>query len=73
MFNYREGFTREDDKLPARFFEESPTTGVTKDAIVKKDEFEKIVNDYYTERDWDLKTSKPTEAKLESLGLGFAS
>ena len=72
MFNYREGFTREDDNLPARFFEESPTTGATKGAVIKRDEFEKIVNKYYTERGWDLKTSKPTKAKLESLGLGFA-
>ena len=72
MFNYREGFTREDDKLPARFFEESPTTGATKGVILKKEEFEETINKYYTERCWDLKTGKPTKAKLESLGLGFA-
>ncbi len=71
MFNYREGFSREDDKLPDRFFEESPTTGVTKGKVVKREEFDEVVNKYYAERGWDLETSKPAKLKLESLGLAF--
>ena len=71
MFNYREGFDRKDDKLPDRFFEESPTMGVTKGAVVKREEFNEIVNNYYTERGWDPETSKPTRSKLNSLGLSF--
>ncbi len=71
MFNYREGFNRKDDKLPDRFFEESPTTGATKGAVLKRDEFNEIVNKYYIDRGWNIKTSKPSKAKLESLGLLF--
>ncbi|MCD4693181.1 MAG: aldehyde ferredoxin oxidoreductase C-terminal domain-containing protein, partial [Calditrichales bacterium] len=71
MFNYREGFSREDDKLPDRFFEESPTTGVTKGKVVKREEFDEVVNKYYSERGWDVETSKPAKLKLESLGLAF--
>ena len=71
-FNYREGFRRHDDSLPDRFFEEPLTVGPHKGAILKRDEFEKALDDYYTERDWDPRTTKPSKEKLSSLGLEFA-
>ena len=70
-FNCREGFTRADDSLPDRFFEDPLTYGPHKGAILKRDEFEKALSKYYQDRGWDLKTGKPTPDKLESLGLGF--
>jgi aldehyde:ferredoxin oxidoreductase len=33
-------------------------------------EFEKMMDEYYQYRGWDLKTGIPTKAKLEELGLG---
>jgi len=71
MFNYREGFRREDDQLPDRFFEEPLTIGDKKGAVLEKDEFNKMLNDYYESRGWDPKTSKPENSKLENLGLSF--
>ena len=72
-FNCREGFTREDDTVPDRFFEEPLTYGPHQGAVLKRDEFEKALSDYYKDRGWDLKTGRPTPEKLRSLGLGFAN
>ncbi len=69
--NYREGFRREDDRLPDRFFEEPLTVGPKKGAVLNRDEFSKIMDNYYKERGWDIKTSKPGPEKLKSLGLEF--
>jgi len=71
-FNYREGFRRRDDSLPDRFFEEPLSYGPGKGAVLKRDELEKALDAFYTERKWDLKTTKPSKEKLLSLGLGFA-
>jgi len=71
MFNYREGFRREDDVLPDRFFEEPLTIGTGKGAVLDRKEFEELLTTYYTDRGWDPITSRPTDEKLESLGLEF--
>ena len=71
MFNFREGFLRQDDWLPDRFFEEPLTMGPGKDAVLNRDEFTKMLDEYYQKRGWDPKTSKPKTEKLESLGLSF--
>ncbi len=73
MLNLREGFGREDDKLPDRFFEEPLTMGSGKGAVLDREEFAKMMDEYYRMRGWDPETTKPTKAKLESLGLSFAS
>jgi aldehyde:ferredoxin oxidoreductase len=70
-FNCREGFTREDDSLPERFFEEPLSYGPHKGAVLKREEFEKSLTGYYEDRGWDVKTGKPAPEKLEALGLGF--
>ena len=70
-FNCREGFTREDDTLPARFFEDPLTYGPHKGAVLKREEFEEVLTGYYKDRGWDLKTGIPAAGKLESLGLSF--
>jgi len=68
-FNCREGFRREDDTVPDRFFEEPLTYGPHKGAVLKRDEFEKALSDYYKDRGWDEKSGRPLPAKLKSLGL----
>jgi aldehyde:ferredoxin oxidoreductase len=72
MFNYREGFRREDDKLPERFFEEPLTIGSEKGAVLNREEFNEMLDQYYRKRGWDPKTTKPDKSKLDELGLSFA-
>jgi aldehyde:ferredoxin oxidoreductase len=69
IFNYREGFRREDDNLPDRFFNEPLTVGPEKDKVIDRGQFEKELDAYYTERDWDPITSKPKGTKLKELSI----
>lgn len=69
LFNYREGFTREDDVIPERFYEEPLTVGDKKGAVLTREQFTTMMDEYYIKRGWSLKTSEPSQAKLESLGL----
>jgi aldehyde:ferredoxin oxidoreductase len=71
MFNYREGFRREDDSLPARFFEEPLTVGPKTGAVLNKEKFNTALDEYYKDRTWDPKTTCPHHAKLKNLGLSF--
>ncbi|MCH8863890.1 MAG: aldehyde ferredoxin oxidoreductase family protein [Chloroflexi bacterium] len=71
-FSAREGFTREDDRLPIRFMEEPVPEGPMKGSIIPRETLERLKDDYYTYRGWDLKTGNPTKQKLAELGLDFA-
>ncbi len=71
MFNYREGFRREDDILPDKFFENKFMYGDHKGAIVDKNDFHNNLTNYYKELGWDVKTSKPNEEILKELSLDF--
>jgi aldehyde:ferredoxin oxidoreductase len=67
----REGFTRDDDRIPIRFMEEPIPDGPMKGSIIPKETLERLKDDYYTYRGWDLKTGNPTKEKLIELGLDF--
>ncbi|THB64735.1 MAG: aldehyde:ferredoxin oxidoreductase [Desulfovibrio sp.] len=69
MFNVREGFGRQDDVLPERFFTEALTWGDEKGAVLDRDQFQGMMADYYTERGWDPETTRPSDDKLRELGL----
>lgn len=69
LFNFREGFTRADDVIPDRFFDEPLTIGDKKGSVLTRDQFKTMMDDFYTKRDWDLNTSRPNPSKLQSLGL----
>jgi len=71
MMNFREGFDKNDDILPERFYKNKFLHGPKEGAIVDREEFDKMMNDYYEARGWDKETSKPTDEKLEELGLGY--
>jgi len=69
-FNTREGASRRDDTIPVRFFEEpllggGPSGG----AVVDRDKFERILDEYYDARGWLVDTGLPRLEKLESLDL----
>jgi aldehyde:ferredoxin oxidoreductase len=70
-FNQREGFTRADDVLPERMFEEGLADGPTKGVCVNKKAFDKALNTYYQFIGWDEQTGNPTEATLKRLSLGW--
>ena len=68
LFNLREGMDPADDNLPIRLFKESFTKGQAKDILIKKEDFEKSLKEYYTMRGWNEK-GIPTSNKLKELGL----
>ena len=68
LFNLREGHNPYDDRLPERIFKDSFTKGPVKGVHIKKDEFEKSLQEYYSIRGWDKK-GIPTKEKLKELSL----
>jgi len=73
MFNYREGFRRGDDWLPGRFFKEPLPEGPEEGAVLEKESFNAMLDQYYQDRNWDPKTTRPTDQHLRSLGLDFTT
>lgn len=56
LYNYREGLTAADDRLPVRFLTESlPET----DGRLTEDEFERMLREYYALRGWDSNGRPP--------------
>ncbi|MFW9782616.1 MAG: aldehyde ferredoxin oxidoreductase family protein [Candidatus Heimdallarchaeota archaeon] len=70
QFNAREGFTREDDKLPERAFEPIPE-GPGKGTGINKEEFINAQNMYYKIAGWDEDTGNPTNETLKKLKLDW--
>jgi aldehyde:ferredoxin oxidoreductase len=66
VYSIREGLTRADDTLPARFLEEPMPEGPAKGQVVN---LEPLLDAYYEYRGWDKETGKPTQEKLKELGL----
>ncbi len=66
LFNLREGFTREDDRLPSRFLKEAiPDPQGNLHTI----DIERLLDDYYKARGWDSE-GRPLETTLNGLDLG---
>ncbi len=70
-FNVREGFTKDDDWIPERFFEPLEG-GPLKGKKLSKDEFKQAIAAYYQMMGWD-ETGVPTKAKLEELDVGWVA
>jgi aldehyde:ferredoxin oxidoreductase len=67
-FNFREGFTVEDDDLPSRLKEELPE-GPAKGQ--KIGDIKGLLQEYFKACGWDEKTGIPLKETLEDLNLGF--
>jgi aldehyde:ferredoxin oxidoreductase len=68
LFNLREGFTAEDDKLPKRVmtaFTEGPLEGIE----ITQEAFDWAKQRYYELMGWDPQSGEPSEACLRELGL----
>jgi aldehyde:ferredoxin oxidoreductase len=72
-FNVREGFTRDDDTLPDRLMTEPLKEGPSKGNFISKGDLKQMLDEYYTERGWDINTGAPTREKLKELGIGYVA
>jgi aldehyde:ferredoxin oxidoreductase len=68
-FNVLAGFTRADDNLPERLMTEPLKAGASKGQLISRADLDTMLDEYYAERGWDIKTGIPTRAKLTDLGL----
>jgi aldehyde:ferredoxin oxidoreductase len=68
LFNVREGFNRKDDVLPERVFKDPLSSGIAQGKLINRDDFEKMLEEYYDLRGWD-KNGIPTQEKCRALGL----
>lgn len=62
LYNVNAGISRKDDTLPARIFEESVPEGPAKGQVIKRQDFEKMLDEYYLLREWS-KNGIPTGQK----------
>lgn len=69
VFNAREGITREQDKLPEKFFKKALKGGPTDGWKLDKSQFENGLNEYYRHSGWEEKSGIPKRVTLERLGL----
>jgi len=69
-FLVREGITRKDDAMPSRFLREPFTNGNSKGSVFEQ---EPMLDEYYAERGWDLRTGIPTRQRLRKLNLEYVA
>ena len=68
IFNYREGFTRIDDKLPRKLFH--PLIGGATDGVkLKTSDFENALDAYYEQMGLQKESGKPLVEMLKTLNL----
>ncbi len=65
-FNARLGLDRKDDTLPDRFLKEPMPRGPGKGKVV---DLKPMLDEYYRERGWDVRTGLQKQDTLERLGL----
>ncbi len=69
-YNTRCGAGRSDDTIPERFFEEPlKGGGASGGAVVERDKFDRILDEYYADRRFNPKTGMQTREGLARLGL----
>ena len=68
-YEVREGITRKDDTIPEKEFNNPVSRGWSKGMILERDKFEKMKDEYYIIRGWDVKTGIPTEETLKKFDL----
>ena len=70
-FNIREGFTRQDDRLPERFHQPL-AAGPLKGAKLDKERFERAKKTYFRMMGWD-EEGTPGREKLQELGIEWVA
>jgi aldehyde:ferredoxin oxidoreductase len=79
LINVREGFNREDDQIPPLYIQNMQVPMKAREGDrylcdwfgnrLTPEDVVKMMDDYYIERGWDVKTGLPTQEKLIELGL----
>ena len=64
----KDGICRQDDTLPKRYFEEPVAEGPARGAVISREEFEKMLDEYYRLHGWD-ENGIPRKKTLRKLGL----
>jgi len=72
-FNAREGFTKEHDTLPYKFFNQALGGGATDGVKLDKALYDSAISEYFRIVGWDEKTGIPKRETLESLGLDWVA
>lgn len=70
LYITRHGIRRKDDDLPQRFYEEPIVKGAAHGAVAKREIINRLLDEFYELRGWDMKTGIPTREKINELGLG---
>jgi aldehyde:ferredoxin oxidoreductase len=63
------GFWRKDDYPPLRFMKEKIKSGKYKGEIIKKENWDKLLEEYYLLQGWDKNTGLQKSGKLKNLNL----
>lgn len=72
-FNVREGFARADDLPPEKWTREPLKYYGGHVPPLERDRIEKMLDEYYQERGWDVASGVPGRKKLSSLGITEAT
>lgn len=70
LINMREGLTRQDDTLPARYFDEPMTGRKTKGHYIDREKFAQMLDEFYALHGWDKEGRPPRERVKEFEALG---
>ncbi|MBI2876945.1 MAG: hypothetical protein HYY20_08690 [Candidatus Tectomicrobia bacterium] len=69
-YEIREGMTRAQDILPQRFYQQiKPEMAATSRVALSPEELERLKDEYYQLRGWDVQTGAPRRETLERAGL----
>ncbi len=71
-YDIREGMSKDEDRLPERFFTPLPG-GPLKGRKIDKAAFEKARDSYYNIACWDKETGAPSLGKLQELGIDWVT
>ena len=79
LLNVREGFSREDDRIPPVYLQNIETPLPAREGEryltdwfgrrLTREDLEGMLGNYYEERGWDIQRGMPTKSKLTELGL----
>lgn len=64
------GFGRQDDYPPGRFMEEPIKSGPARGELLSKNEWDKMLDEYYELHGWDKESGWQRRGQLEKLALG---
>lgn len=68
MILIKDGFSRQDDTLPKRYFNEPISEGPAQGKVILRKEFSKILDEYYRLHGWD-ENGVPKRNTLKRLGI----